>query len=555
MQAAVLFSDISGFTQLTNRLLKERGDEGAEVLTSIINRYFEDLISIITQHAGDVIKFAGDAVLSVWSSNASNENIQTLTHRAVACALEQLDKLHNWDTKVGVKLQLHLGLGAGAVRGVDLGNSMRREYVVAGEALRQLSEAEQQASSGQLVVSPEAWDMVSPVCSADTLPKHKDFGPGFKVVTKCTTTLRKPPHWRVLLQEQVLSQEEVPKEALDALYLYVPGPLRSHLVSGKVMQASQFREVTMMFIKIGGLHYKHDTFVERFQRVVYMILGAVYLYAGSLSRVSIDDKGTCIKVTFGLPPLHHNDDPARAIKCGLVIRDQVRPMRLKASIGITTGKVFIGYVGGTSRGEYTEYGVMVNMAARFMSKAVNEVLVNHTTHEKALQTDAIDFDQLAAVPMKGMDEPQVLYRAVGVVDSNYYEQEDDGRAKERQRHKRGRMIGRAPLVADCTAHLEEYAESGRGFVMLVHGESGVGKSRLLEEVVSELAPAAGITTVETRATSTDSADQLYVWRSVFRTLPRILGLVKSDAAATSATRTTRSRRSSGCASSTATGCT
>ena len=53
--------------------------------------------------------------------------------RAIACALEQVDKLHNWDTGEGVKLQLHLGLGTGPVRGVDLGNHMRREYVVAGE--------------------------------------------------------------------------------------------------------------------------------------------------------------------------------------------------------------------------------------------------------------------------------------------------------------------------------------------------------------------------------------------------------------------------------------
>ena len=186
-----------------------------------------------------------------------------------------------------------------------------------------------------------------------------------------------------------------PCDALNNFYLYAPGPMRPHLVSGKVRTAaSQFREVTMMFIRIGGLHYTDPDFTERFQRVVFMITSAVYVYKvrtariqyahlsipkslfslglcalfvqGSLSRVSIDDKGTCVKVTFGLPPLYHNDDPARAVKCGLLVRDQIRPMRLKANVGITTGTVFIGYVGAESRGEYTEYGVMVNMAARFM---------------------------------------------------------------------------------------------------------------------------------------------------------------------------------------------
>ena len=109
----------------------------------------------------------------------------------------------------------------------------------------------------------------------------------------------------------------MPQRALSNLHLYAPGPMRPHLVSGKLGAASQFREVTMMFCRIGGLHYSDANFVEKFQRVVYMICSAVYVYRGSLSRVSIDDKGTCVKVTFGLPPLYHSDDPARAVRCGL----------------------------------------------------------------------------------------------------------------------------------------------------------------------------------------------------------------------------------------------
>ena len=45
----MLFSDISGFTKLTNRLLKEHNKEGAEILNTIINRYFEELINCITR--------------------------------------------------------------------------------------------------------------------------------------------------------------------------------------------------------------------------------------------------------------------------------------------------------------------------------------------------------------------------------------------------------------------------------------------------------------------------------------------------------------------------
>lgn len=89
----------------------------------------------------------------------------------MACALEQIQRMHNWDTQEGVRLQLHLGLGAGSVTGVDLGNQFRREYVVAGDPLKQLSEAEQQAHAGQLVVSPEVREARSPMHLVEFSPK------------------------------------------------------------------------------------------------------------------------------------------------------------------------------------------------------------------------------------------------------------------------------------------------------------------------------------------------------------------------------------------------
>lgn len=334
-----------------------------------------------------------------------------------------------------------------------------------------------------------------------------------------------------------------PVAALNAFYAYAPGPMRPHLVNGKVKTAaSQFREVTMMFIRIGGLHYSDLDFVAKFQRVVYMILSAVYVYKGSLSRVSIDDKGTCVKVTFGLPPLYHNDDPARAVKCGLLVRDQIRPMRLKANVGVSTGTVFIGYVGSESRGEYTEYGVMVNMAARFMGKATNEVLVNQTTHDKALQTDKIDFDVLPAVAMKGMDEPVKMFRAVAIIDQNYYEPElMQGTASRTSRatlHRRSelaeggadvRMVGRRELATACEAALHHYAQGGDGFAIAVRGLPGMGKTKLVEEICTTLAPREGVLTVESQASSAEVADHLYVWRQIFHALPRLLGLLDTSA--------------------------
>src|SRR5215211_8677602 len=62
--AVVLFADISGFTALTERLA-EKGATGVETLARIMNDYFGQLIDVVYEHGGDVVKFGGDAVIAV----------------------------------------------------------------------------------------------------------------------------------------------------------------------------------------------------------------------------------------------------------------------------------------------------------------------------------------------------------------------------------------------------------------------------------------------------------------------------------------------------------
>lgn len=64
-QGVVLFADISGFTALTEQLTR-KGPEGVEQLTKVLNTYFGTIISIIHSFGGDLIHFAGDAVLALW---------------------------------------------------------------------------------------------------------------------------------------------------------------------------------------------------------------------------------------------------------------------------------------------------------------------------------------------------------------------------------------------------------------------------------------------------------------------------------------------------------
>jgi hypothetical protein len=100
---ATLFSDASGFTALTESL--SRMSNGAEVLCTILNKYFSTMIDIIFKYGGDVIKFSGDAVSIVWIVDPIEaEKIggffcfitEVAVLRAAQCAEEMHKTLHDY---------------------------------------------------------------------------------------------------------------------------------------------------------------------------------------------------------------------------------------------------------------------------------------------------------------------------------------------------------------------------------------------------------------------------------------------------------------------------
>ncbi len=77
-----------------------------------------------------------------------------------------------------------------------------------------------------------------------------------------------------------------------------------------------------------------------------------------------DDKGTSILTVFGLPPLSHENDALFGVRAALEMRRLLQPLFSSYSIGITTGTLFSGIVGGRTRADHTIMGDVVNLAAR-----------------------------------------------------------------------------------------------------------------------------------------------------------------------------------------------
>ena len=167
LQAAILFADISGFTRLTERLA-EKGPTGVESLARILNEYFGQLIDIIHEYGGDVVKFAGDAVIAVWNIASDSGTAVPVsradqwqwTMRAAECALKVRERLSNYQAE-DAALYLKLAVSSGSITTAHVGGVFNRwEFLLTGNPLVELGIANGLAQAGEIIVTPSAWRLI-----------------------------------------------------------------------------------------------------------------------------------------------------------------------------------------------------------------------------------------------------------------------------------------------------------------------------------------------------------------------------------------------------------
>jgi class 3 adenylate cyclase len=140
--AAVLFADISGFTALAERLA-QRGPIGAEELTRSLNTVFDLLIDLVDQWGGEVLKFAGDALLAVWPSS----DLAEATCRAAQASLVMHERLISLQRLVvQAPLTLRIAIGAGDITVSTLGGIRNRwDVLIHGSPIAQVGAVERLA--------------------------------------------------------------------------------------------------------------------------------------------------------------------------------------------------------------------------------------------------------------------------------------------------------------------------------------------------------------------------------------------------------------------------
>lgn len=478
--AAVLFGDISGFTKLTERLA-QRGPGGAETLNRILCDYFERLIDLVAGHDGDVVKFAGDGVLAVWEAG-DGTTLADAASRAAQCALAIQKQLPQYQVADGSPLSIHIGIGAGEVSSFHLGGVLGRwEMVIAGPPLVQVAAAVTRAKNGEVVLSPETGSLLGERCEGETCD-----GPGSGILLRA---VREP---LPLLCPVHLPPEPAVHAALQG---YLPGAIRARLAAGQSGWLAELRRVSVMFVNLPDLN--ETVPLERAQAIMEALQTALYRYEGSVGALSVDDKGITLVAALGLPPLAHEDDAVRAVEAARAIQTALRELGVRNNIGVTTGRIFCGTVGSERRREYTILGDTVNLAARLMQKATDDIFCDQATCQAARKR--VRFESLPALALKGKAEPVPAFRPLSVE-----------RNAEADEHA---MIGRTEERGALRRRLEALA-GGESGVVLIEGEAGIGKSRLLAEFQLQAA-ASGVKVLAGAADAVEKSAPYRAWRPLF----------------------------------------
>ncbi|MGE0680371.1 MAG: adenylate/guanylate cyclase domain-containing protein [Candidatus Binatia bacterium] len=264
---------------------------------------------------------------------------------------------------------------------------------------------------------------------------------------------------------------------------YTPPHLASRILSGKSALEGERKIITVLFADIkGSMDILEGLDPEVSKRLldpcIQLMMDAVHRAEGTVSRVL----GDGIMALFGAP-LAQEDHPHRALYAALRMQEAVRryaeelrrqhDSELQIRVGVNTGEVVVGAIGNDLFMEYTPVGHAVGLAARMETLAApGSTFITASTYH--LTEHAFRFISRGVTKVKGAKEPLAIYELLSPDPSH-------SRLTARTASGLSPFVGRARELTQ----LEEFAAkaaSGHGQVVLLTGEAGIGKSRLLEEL-------------------------------------------------------------------------
>jgi len=248
------------------------------------------------------------------------------------------------------------------------------------------------------------------------------------------------------------------------------------------LKASDRRQATILFADVSGFtelseRMEPDELRDAMETCFHEIERIVIARGGTIDKYI----GDCVMALFGAP-VALEQAAWYAVNTAIEIRNGMKLLRasgrvpdtLDVHIGINTGLVVAGEVGGATKRDYTVMGSAVNLASRLQHEASDgQIFVGQTTHRYT--RDEFEFHALKPLAIKGFKKPVVAYEVVS--DQERVHRARPGAGED---NSASTFVGRA---AELDALIDVFGRltSGHGTIVSVVGENGLGKSRLMAE--------------------------------------------------------------------------
>ena len=457
----LVFADISGFTKLTERCARV-GAVGAEELSDILNAVFSDLLGIAYRYGGRLVKWGGDAVLLLFEG---------YHHAAVAChaawlmraQLRRSGKIRG--TFGSATLRMSVGVHSGEVP-LFLVGTKHHELIITGPAAAEVALVEAAADAGEIALSPATAGLLPP----QVLGAPKGGG----------RLLRAAPHAPLPAPR---SSRDV--SSLD-LAACLPPQIRDHVLAGASEDDGEHRRVAAGFVEFSGAsELLAEQGTEALATALHDLIGlaqeSCLRYDVTFLETDISPAGGKLLLVAGAPRSAGQDGERllrtlRAIVAGqaAAAAQGTRPV-LPVRAGANAGRVFAGAFGPGYRRTYSVKGDAINLAARVAGKARWGHLLATTA---TMDRPAAVFGCVTVPPFRVKGKAQPVHACEIGAPLGTPRPNDKADTP---------LVGRDAELGMLSDRLAQ-ARAGRGSAVLISGAPGIGKSRLVTELLAGAKP-------------------------------------------------------------------